>query len=201
MGADQQPRAAVDFALAVPDGWERIVLDPRRWPHRVDKLVGRGFRNAKDQQALRMRITQRLNDQAAAAHARGGVAMYLAMNTAAGIPLSAGLVATYLPAPGGNGVGDLERLGIARGAEGQDVSMVELPLAGPALRTRYKEIPSPDDQDNHTLPVTHLDIQLPVPGAELHLLLSFSTPMEPLADAMVRLFDSIATTLRWIADV
>jgi hypothetical protein len=29
------------------------------------------------------------------------------------------------------------------------------------------------------------------------LLLSFSTPMDPIADAMVALFDAIAGSLRW----
>ncbi len=197
--ADQHPTTAADFALAVPEGWERIVLDPQRWPHRVDRLVNRGFRNVKDQPALRMRMAERLCEQAAEAHRHGGVEMYLALNDFAGIPLSAGLVVTFVPAPRENGAGDLERLGIARGAAGQDVAMVDLPLAGPALRTRYRRVPPPGDPDNERMPVTHLDVQVAMPGHPTHLLLSFSTPMEPLADAMVRLFDSIATTLRWTA--
>lgn len=195
---DRHPPSVSDFTLAVPDGWERIVLDPQRWPHRVDRLVNRAFRHVKDQPALRAQVAGRMCEQAAAAHAVGGVEMYLAMNTVAGIPLSAGLVVTFVPAPEGNGVGDLEQLGIARGADGQDVSMVDLPMAGPALRTVYRRVPAEDDPDGNSLPVTHLDVQVEVPGTGTHLLLSFSTPMDPLARAMIGLFDSIATTLRWI---
>lgn len=195
--APEAPRAADDFALAVPENWERIVLDPERWPHRIERIAYRAFRHLKEQPAVRARLTERLNQQAAAAHARGGIAMYLSTGTVGGIPLAAGLVCTYLPAP--DSVGDLARLGVVQGARGLDVSMVELPLAGEALRTRYREEPTPGDPDNGALPVTHLDVQTAVPGTGLHLMLSFSTPMEPLADAMVRLFDSIASTLRWIA--
>jgi len=32
----------------------------------------------------------------------------------------------------------------------------------------------------------------------MSLLLSFSTPLAPLADALVGMFDAIAATLRWI---
>ncbi len=195
--AEQLPMPT-DFRLAVPDGWERIVLDPERWPHRIEKLVNRGLRGSRAEPALRMQAVERLCEQATAAHANGGVEMYLATNTVAGIPLSAGLVVTFVPAPAGEGgAGDLERLGVARGARGEDVSMVELPMAGPALRTRYRRLPTEGDPDGNKLPVTHLDIQVAVPGSGLHLLLSFSTPMEPLADALVGLFDSIATTLQW----
>ncbi|MBY8884699.1 hypothetical protein K7472_07555 [Streptomyces sp. PTM05] len=189
------PAPPTDFRLAVPEGWERIALDPQRWPHRIDKLVNRGFRGTAGTPQLRMNVAERLCEQARAAHARGGVEMYLSMLSVDGIPLSAGLVVTLLPAPAGSA--DLERLGIAKGAAGEDVRMVELPLAGPALRTRYRRVPEADDPDGNTLPVTHVDFQVAVPDTEGHLLLSFSTPMEPLADALVKLFDSIAMTLQW----
>jgi len=38
---------------------------------------------------------------------------------------------------------------------------------------------------------------LPVPGGAQLLLLSFSTVVDPIADAMVALFDSMAGSLRW----
>lgn len=43
-----------------------------------------------------------------------------------------------------------------------------------------------------------LDIHVAVPESGAYLILSFSTPLDQLADAMVDLFDSIANTLRWI---
>jgi hypothetical protein len=45
-----------------------------------------------------------------------------------------------------------------------------------------------------------LDYQLPVPGTEAHLLLTFSTPLVEIADAMVELFDAVAASLTWMDD-
>jgi hypothetical protein len=46
--------------------------------------------------------------------------------------------------------------------------------------------------------VTIVDYFLPVPGRPGVLALSFATPVEPLADALVLLFDAIAESLRWM---
>jgi len=54
------------------------------------------------------------------------------------------------------------------------------------------DVPWPEE-----LPVTRLDVYVPVPGRPEMLLLSFSTPIDPIADAMVALFDAIAGSLRW----
>ncbi|MGW0996714.1 hypothetical protein ACWD5V_26190 [Streptomyces sp. NPDC002523] len=54
-------------------------------------------------------------------------------------------------------------------------------------------------RDGNKLAVTHLDAYLAVPHSDLRLLLSFSSPMEPLEDALVTLFDSVARTLQWMA--
>jgi hypothetical protein len=187
-----------DYRLAVPEGWQRIVLDPERWNHRIDRIVGRGFRGAKADPRLKAAAAERLREQAAAAHANGGLAMYLATGELGGIPISAGLVVTLVPPPADGTPLSLERAAIHLGAQGAPITLVDLP-AGPALRHRHRRLPSPDDPDGNRLAVTHLDIRLAVPNSPAHLLLSFSTPMEPLADALVELFDSVASTLQWMA--
>lgn len=198
-----------DYRLAVPDGWERVVLDPDRWGPRIDRLVARQFRGIDDQPHLRRQIADEMKDRAAAAHANGGVEMYLSLAEVGGVPLPAGLVVTVVaPEPGGT-LPDLDAIGIARGAEGADVGMLDLP-AGPALRHRYREVPAPVPPGEppsasggrilgSTMPVTHLDFEIAIPNSPLHLLLSFSTSMDPLADVLVELFDTIATTLQWMA--
>jgi hypothetical protein len=45
--------------------------------------------------------------------------------------------------------------------------------------------------------VTKVDYFQPVPGRTGLLTLSFGTPVEPIADAFVLLFDAIAASLRW----
>jgi hypothetical protein len=70
-------------------------------------------------------------------------------------------------------------------------------LAGRAVRARRRSAPQGNPMDYQS-PVTNLDIHVPVPGSSAYLLLSFSTPLDPLADALVGMFDAIAGTLRWI---
>ena len=193
-----RPVPPSDFRLAVPEGWERVVLDPDRWSHRIDKLVNRGLRGTEATPQVKAALGDRLREQAESAHANGGVEMYLVNQVIGRIPVSAGLVVTLLRPRPGVPAGDLSDIALALGAGGADVSMVDLP-AGPAARHLYRRQPPPDDPDGNTLPLTHLDIYLAVPHGDARLLLSFSTPMEPLADALVTLFDSIARTVQWMA--
>ncbi|MGW1619859.1 hypothetical protein [Streptomyces sp. NPDC002172] len=199
-----------DYRLAVPDGWERIVLDsPERWTHRIDKLVKRGLRRTQATPQLEAALAERMRAQAEAAQANGGVEMYVVNQVLGQVPVSAGLVVTVLrPSPGTEpgDLGDIARSRALRtdagdgGADG--VTLVNLP-AGPAVRHRYLRRPAADDPDGNKLAVAHLDVYLAVPQSGQRLLLSFSTPtappLEPLADALVGLFDAVARTLQWMA--
>jgi hypothetical protein len=192
------PPPPSDYRLAVPEGWERVVLDPERWPHRIDKLVNRGLRRTKATPQLKAALAERMRAQAEAAHANGGVEMYVVNQLLGQVPVSAGLVVTLLEPPPDTAAGELSDIALSLGARGEDVTMTDLP-AGPAVRHLYRRRPAPDDADGNKLTVTHLDVHLGVPQTDQRLLLSFSTPMEPLADALVGLFDSIARTLQWMA--
>ncbi|MEU2334898.1 hypothetical protein ABZ608_15130 [Streptomyces sp. NPDC013172] len=191
-----------DYRLAVPEEWERIVLDPERWPYRIDKVVKRGLRRTHATPQLEAALAERMREQAEAAHANGGVEMYVMNQVLGQVPVSAGLVVTLMrPAPGteAGDLGDIARsLALRTTAETADVALVDLP-AGPAVRHRYLRRPAADDPDGNKLAVTHLDVYLAVPNGDQRLLLSFSTPMEPLADALVGLFDAVARTLQWMA--
>ncbi|WP_046726468.1 hypothetical protein [Streptomyces humi] len=198
--------APSDYRLAVPEGWERIVLDsPDRWTHRVDKLVKRGLRRTKATPQLEAALAARMRAQAEAAHANGGVEMYFVQQVVGQVPVSAGLVVTVLRPLSGTEPGDLADIArsLALGMPGEDdVTLVDLP-AGPAVRHRHLRRPAPDDPDGNKLAVVHLDVYLAVPHSDQRLLLSFSTPtappMEPLVEALVTLFDSVARTLQWMA--
>ncbi|MGW7541326.1 hypothetical protein ACWGKQ_09425 [Streptomyces sp. NPDC054770] len=202
-----------DYRLAVPEGWERIVLDsPERWTHRIDKLVKRGLRRTEATPQLEAALAERMRAQAEAAQANGGVEMYVVQQVLGQVPVSAGLVVTVLrPSPGTEpgDLGDIARslalradAGDAGPAGVDDVTLVDLP-AGPAVRHRYLRRPAADDPDGNKLAVAHLDVYLAVPHSGQRLLLSFSTPtappLEPLVEALVTLFDSVARTLQWMA--
>jgi hypothetical protein len=68
---------------------------------------------------------------------------------------------------------------------GGQVTLTDLP-AGPAIRVCMRA------------EAVRLDLHVPVPDSSAYLILSFSTPLNVLAGAMIILFDSIASTLRWI---
>jgi hypothetical protein len=82
--------------------------------------------------------------------------------------------------------------------------LVELPAAT-AVRVR-RETGQPDrpapagasGDPDEVLPSITLDYQLPVPATEAHLLLTFSTPLIQIGDAMVELFDAVAGSLTWL---
>ncbi|MEW2300597.1 hypothetical protein AB0958_11570 [Streptomyces sp. NPDC006655] len=195
-----------DYRLAVPEGWERIVLDsPERWTHRIDKLVKRGLRRTKATPQLEAALAERMRAQAEAAHAGGAVEMYFVQQVLGQVPVSAGLVVTVLrPSPGTDpgDLADIARSLALRAADGDDVTLGDLP-ASPSVRHRYLRRPAPDDPDGNKLAVAHLDFYLAVPHSDQRLLLSFSTPttppLEPLVEALLTLFDSIARTLQWMA--
>ena len=71
---------------------------------------------------------------------------------------------------------------------------MELP-AGAALRTLWRQPPRDDDPSG--LVTTCLDLHVAVPSSPRVLVLQFRTPLEPLADVLVDVFDAIAGTLRW----
>ena len=63
--------------------------------------------------------------------------------------------------------------------------MIDLP-AGPAMRRFSWQQAEPAETGN-TMPVAHLDIEVAVSGTGAHLLMSFSTPMAPLAGPLTDL--------------
>lgn len=50
----------------------------------------------------------------------------------------------------------------------------------------------------NTLPTTTVAFHIPIPATSNVLTLTFSTPVDPLADQMVELFDVVAETLHWM---
>jgi hypothetical protein len=81
---------------------------------------------------------------------------------------------------------------LARSLAGDErqATVVSLP-AGQAVRVPGRTSPQ-GKQESATLKVF-----VPVPHNGEWLLLSFATPLGPLAPALTKLFDAICTTLRW----
>jgi len=115
-----------------------------------------------------------------------------------GVPIAASCLITYLDQDGTKI--PLDGLLMDLAARGGEVTGTEI-AGGPAIRHQYEVLPPdgrlPGGQEPVSTGVTMVDFFLPLPGQPGLLVLSFSTPVEPLADALVMLFDAIAESLRW----
>jgi hypothetical protein len=134
--------------------------------------------------------------------------MFMVAEQRHGKPVAATLTITYLPLPGRAGGGELDLAEIAArlGEPGAETGVTELP-SGPAVRTvRVLTGPATFDAGSsqvsgageESAEVVVVEYVVPVPDATgTQLLLAFSSSNLVIQDAMVALFDAIASTLRW----
>jgi hypothetical protein len=169
----------------MPEGWFRIDLQPGMREPAVARLIERQFYGATTIASLKRQASEQLLRMTQYAYGNGGLELYVSLQTAGGFPLSASLVVTLAPPRDDFNVVDPPRLAETLSSGGGQVTLTDLP-AGQAVRVRRQA------------QSTTLDVHVLVPESGAYLLLSFSTPLNALADAMVCLFDSIASTLRWV---
>lgn len=180
------------FGLITPEDWFRIPLQSlEQREASVVSLVRRQFAGVDDQPVLRRQAEEQLRGVAEAGADQGGVVLYLSFLQAGGIPLSASLLISRIH----------ERFdsldAVAAIAGRGEVSPIRLPAAGRAARRRRSERTRETRKLGSEFQDTIVEYFVAVPGRDESLMLTFSTPMEPIADAMVELFDAIAGTLRW----
>ena len=175
-----------DYRLMVPEGWVRVDLQPGVREPALARLVDRQFRGVDNAPQLKRQARDQFLRVAQYAYGNGGLELYVSLQTAGGLPLPASLVVTLTPPHEKETLRITpDRLAQALADDGGQVTLTEIP-AGPAVRVRHRG------------EATTLDVHVVVPESGAYLLLSFSTPLDTLADAMVNLFDSIASTLRWV---
>lgn len=204
------PMPPADYQLLLPEGWFRVHIAPERREQSVDALVERQFKGIDNAPQIKAQLRQDILRQAARAFDEGGIELYLSLQQAGPFTVPASLlVALALPPQGGRlpALDDIAGRLAAEGKDSREVSVVEI-AAGPALRVREEYDPARDRPPTQTekdaekdadyaLPSVTLDYQVQVPRAEAILLLTFSTPLVQIADAMVDLFDAVAGSLSW----
>jgi hypothetical protein len=180
-----------DFAVLLPPGWARIPLDGREGARAAALAANKTAGLAEpERSAVREKLTRTIRQALQDARAAGGIDVLLSLAERDGIPLAASCLISYLDkgqeVPLDLLAAELSADDDGAGGGGGNVSLTE---AGgcPAVRRRHIE-------DG----ITRLDYFLPMPGRPTgFLVMAFGTPMEPLADALVTLFDAIAQSLRW----
>lgn len=184
----------VGWSLLLPPGWWHIPLDERRGQSITALLDRRLASLPRDRvAALRRELDGELTRLVERAVDNGAVEMYLHVDLLRGLPVAASCLVTVVPV--GPVMSAAELAGLLGDQPGDEVGVLEV-AGAPAARVRRRE-PVTDGMSTGELPVTRLQVYVPVPDTTELLLLSFSTPMDPIADAMVALFDAIAGSLCW----
>jgi hypothetical protein len=190
-----------DYNVVVPDGWFQLPLDPDDRDRGIVALAERTFRGVDNAPHLRDQFMRDLQRKAKDAYKVGGIELYLSTLTIGPVPLASSLLIS-IPAPDEwpeySDADELaEHLAGGHVGENAEIGVVELAMAGRAVRHRHREAPDPETQMGNTLPTTNLTYYVQVPATKRWLMLNFSTPVDPLADRMVELFDTVSGTLHW----
>lgn len=188
----------VGWSLLLPPGWWHIALDEHRGQS-VKALLDRQLASLpRDRVAtLRRDLDGELTRLVERAVANGAVEMYLNVDLMRGLPVAASCLVTVVPLGFGTALPATELADLLGDQPGDEVGVLEVAGASAARVRRREEVTDEDGMTTGDLAVTRLQVYVPVPNTTEMLLLSFSTPMDPIADAMVGLFDAIAGSLRW----
>ncbi|HKR49976.1 MAG TPA: hypothetical protein VJT72_10420 [Pseudonocardiaceae bacterium] len=187
-----------DYNVIVPDGWFQLPLDPDDRDRGIVLLAERTFRGVDNAPHLKQQFMRDLQRKAKDAYSVGGTELYLSTLTVGSVPLASSLLIS-VPAPDEWPLcSDADEMAEHLAGQGiGEVGVVELEAAGKAVRQRQRQSAEPKAQLGNTLPTTTLTYYVPIPATTRWLMLNFSTPVDPLADQMVELFDVIAATLHW----
>jgi len=186
-----------DYRLLLPEGWFRILLEPDQQDQAIDALVERQFRGIDNAPHLKEEFRGDLRRRAAKAYRSGGIELYLSLQEVGPFTVPASLLVTLAPLRHSEPL-PLEALAQRFTDDGQGSVSIEELSSGPAVRVR-RLTPQDNDDQGAGPPRNSLSVEyhLPIPATTAFLLLTFSTPLEALADAMAGLFDAIADSLTW----
>jgi hypothetical protein len=194
---ENAPTPPTDYNLVVPDGWFKVSLDPEQRDRSILALAEQQFRGIDNAPLLKAQVMRELQRTAKDAYQAGGIELYLSTLQIGPLPLSSSLLVSFPPPGTMPPSTNVHAVAETRRQRGAESAVVALTAAGKAVREVRSEAASPDRQLGNELPTTTVKYYVPVPATDEWLLMSFSTPVDPLAQQMVRLFDAVADTLHW----
>ncbi|MEW2567068.1 hypothetical protein [Streptomyces sp. NPDC047070] len=195
-GAEDWSSPPSDYKLVVPQGWFQVSLDPEERDRSIIALAERQFNGVDNAPHIKQRFMRDLQRKTKEARKVGGLELYLSTLMLGPLPLASSLLVS-IPPNSGPVTPTAYDLAAALRQGGRDTGVVELASAGTAVREHKVELPRPEDQLGNTLSTTTVTYHVPIPASGHRLMLTFSTPLEPLAPRMVELFDAVAETLHW----
>lgn len=189
--------AAEGWEILLPRGWVSLPTDPEHSTVALRRVLDRTFRGKSRDELARVRIEldRALREQIDRAREQGAQQVHTLVEPVAGVPITASLVVAEVEVSqddelptvlrrvmgGATGVVENDRVTVADLAGLRRVRRVpqQLPSAGSASASLW---------------TTYVDFVLDL-GRDRLLLLVFSTSTDPVAEELVMLFDSIASSL------
>lgn len=208
--AESSAAAVVDVRVVLPDHWWAIPLQPPEARKRsVERLVERQFAGVDDQPLLRANTCRQLLAQAETAADSDGRLLALSLQRVADVPVPASLVVHWIDLPAGpdSTPGDGSLLAGLQAAFEPDAVAPGFALdlgktaAGTVLRRVHEmaaELTGAELPGAEPTPSLVADYWLERPDGAGLVQLAFATPMLPLRQPLLELFDAVAGTLRWV---
>lgn len=199
MTAVAETTGPTSYAIALPEGWFRLDLDPATQRASVEALVEDRVARSPGLAPRRRELRRMLLAEARAAAEAGAVDAAMLSEVVEGLAVTAALTVSLLDAPtstDGTGAATLMTGLAASWGRGGAVSRVELPN-GPAVRLRASQT-LPGHQDGEHRVVETVQFFVPTPSEDLFAVLSFSTSTLEVVEELVLFFDAIAATFGWV---
>jgi len=209
-GAAAPSPATAAFSLTVPASWFELDLHPASSASSISAMVDERLRDQPELSAHRPAVVRLLRRQARTAWESGAVYCACSVDPTDDGPLTAAVTVSVIDPPldapvdaGGRERLDplLHRLKAKEPAGPDDtwtrVEVVHLDGALPAARTAGVEDVDVPDGGGWIRSVL-MQTFVPVPGMRKVVLVTCSSPVVPLADVLLDLFDAVTSTLRLV---
>lgn len=186
------------YDLLVPRGWASLPTDPDEAAPAIRRVVDRVLRGQPRDELVHVRIghERALRDLVEQARAQGGQTVHVLIEPIGDAPVSASLVVARHALVEGLPPSELIRA-LDDGDGVVEHGRVELGPFGALRRRRRTQGAIDGSSGGEAGQVWRTSVEYVVDvGADGLLLLTFSTVTDPLADAMVALFDAVAASLR-----
>lgn len=191
------------FTLAVPSSWWELDVRPGSREAALESLVEEQVRDVPELRPHRTALSRLLREQARSAWEAGACYCATMVDPTEEGPVTASVVVLVVPAPvptdGRDRLTVMMEPFAARPASGthgtwRSVELIEVSGAGRAGRIwGVDDVQLPDGAG--LLRTVVMQTLVPLPGVDRVLVLTCSSPVLPLADDLLDLFDAVSSTL------
>lgn len=201
------PSAVTGFVLQVPDSWFEVDVHPDTRNASIQNLVSQRLREVPELFEHRAAITRALRSAARTAHSAGAVYCGTMVQGVGEAMISATVTVTLVDAPDDkNGVEAIAQQLTAVPRSGpdntwRDVVYTELPDVGRVPRTQgLEDVNLPEGVGWIRCVLMQTFVPLPGPGNTRVAVITGSSPILPLVDELLDLFDAVTSTFRFTTE-